>query len=167
MWIILNQADTMFERSGDWQDRALPGARSAHTIDHWRFSNADFTFQRREMTMKDEIYSIYHLSIDPMNFAAFEELIQPIVEATSEEPDTTIYQYVVNADRTVVHIVERYRTQGLLPHVEQTFTPFAKRFLELATIEKLYVYGETTPEIRAKLDGFGAQYLTPFAGFSR
>jgi hypothetical protein len=117
--------------------------------------------------MRDEIYSIYHLSIVPSNFDAFKTLVEQIVEATSKESDTTTYEYVVNAERTVVHIVECYRTQGLLPHVEQTFAPFAVRFLELATIDKLYVYGETTPEIRAKLDGFGAAYLTPFAGFSR
>jgi quinol monooxygenase YgiN len=117
--------------------------------------------------MQDEIYSVYHLSIKPADFDTFKALIVQIVEATSKEPDTTTYEYVVNADKTVVHIIERYRTQGLLPHVEQTFTPFAERFLELSKIEKLYVYGDTTPEIRAKLDGFGAEYLTPFAGFSR
>lgn len=117
--------------------------------------------------MQDEIYSVYHLSVEPTDFDAFKTLVERIVQATANEPDTTVYEYVVNADRTVVHIVERYRTQGLLPHVEQTFTPFAERFLQLAKIEKLYVYGHTTPEIRAKLDGFGAEYLTPFAGFSR
>jgi quinol monooxygenase YgiN len=117
--------------------------------------------------MQDEIYSIYHLSIQPTDFDAFKSLVEQIVEATAKEPDTTTYEYVVNAERTVVHIVERYRTKGLLPHVEQTFTPFARRFLELAKIEKLYVYGDTTREIRAKLDSFGAEYLTPFVGFSR
>lgn len=117
--------------------------------------------------MTDEMYSIYQLTIDPANFAAFETLAQQLVEATRREADTTAYEYVVNADRTVVHIVERYRTAGLLPHVEQTFTPFAARFMDLVRIEKLYVYGETTPEIRAKLDSFGAEYLTPLAGFSR
>jgi quinol monooxygenase YgiN len=117
--------------------------------------------------MQDQVYSIYHLSIAPSDFDAFEALIQPIVAATSEEADTTIYEYVVNADRTIVQIVERYRTQGLLPHVEQTFTPFAERFLQLARIDRLFVYGDTTPAIRAKLDGFGAEYLTPLAGFSR
>jgi quinol monooxygenase YgiN len=117
--------------------------------------------------MRDEIYSVYHLSIRPDDFDAFESLVGQIVEATAQEPDTTTYEYVVNADRTAVHIVERYRTHGLLPHVEQTFAPFAERFLELAKIEKLYVYGHTTPEIRAKLDAFGAEYLTPVAGFSR
>lgn len=117
--------------------------------------------------MDDQIYTIYHLSISPLDFEAFESLIQPIIAATSKEPDATIYEYVVNADRTIVHIVERYRTQGLLPHVEETFTPFADRFLQLATIERVFVYGDTTPAIRAKLDGFGAEYFKPLAGFSR
>lgn len=117
--------------------------------------------------MKNEIYSIYYLTIAPSDFAAFEKLIQPIVAATRDEPDTTIYEYAVNADRTEVHILERYRTHGLLPHIEQTFAPFAERFLRLVTIKKLFVYGDITPVIRAKLDGFGAEYLTPFAGFSR
>ena len=117
--------------------------------------------------MKNEIYSIYHLTIAPSDFDAFEKSIQPIVAATREKPDTTIYEYVVNADRSEVHIVERYRTHGLLPHVEQTFAPVAERFLKLVTIKKLFVYGDMTPAIRAKLDGFGAEYLTPFAGFSR
>jgi quinol monooxygenase YgiN len=117
--------------------------------------------------MQNETYSLYHLSSDPSNFDAFTKLIQPIVAATRKETDTSIYEYLVNADRTAVHIIERYRTQGLLPHVEQTFTPFAERFLKLAKIERPFVYGDTTPAIRAKLDGFGAVYLTPFAGFSR
>jgi len=117
--------------------------------------------------MKNEIYSIYHLAIAPSDFSAFETLVQTIVAATLEEPDTLTYEYVVNADRTVVHIVERYRPKGLLPHVEQTFAPYAERFLKLATIKKLFVYGDTTPEIRAKLDGFGAEYFASFAGFSR
>jgi len=117
--------------------------------------------------MQDEIYSIYHLSLNPADYDAFKTLVEQIVEATSKEADTTTYEYVVNAERTVIHIVEKYRTKGLLPHVEQTFAPFAERFLNLAKIDKLYVYGDTTPEIRAKLDGFGAEYLTPFAGFSR
>lgn len=117
--------------------------------------------------MQNQIYSVYHLSIAASDFEAFKELVQSLVEATRKEPDTTIYEYVVNADRTAIHIVERYRTQGLLPHVEQTFMPFAERFLKLVKVEKLFVYGDTTPAIRAKLDGFGAVYLTSFAGFSR
>lgn len=117
--------------------------------------------------MHDTLYTIYHLSIDPANFDQFHELAEHLVKATSQEPDTTIYEYVVNEARTEVHIIERYRTAGLLPHVEQTFAPYAEQFLKLATIEKVHVYGDPTPEIRAKLDGFGALYFAPLTGFAR
>jgi quinol monooxygenase YgiN len=117
--------------------------------------------------MKNQLYTIYHLRLDPANFEVFKALVETIVAETVKEPDTNIYEYVVNADQTEIHIIERYHPRGLLPHVEQTFAPFAERFLALATIEKTYVYGETTPEIRAKLDGFGAIYFDSFAGFTR
>ncbi|CAA2155374.1 hypothetical protein MBRA_01020 [Methylobacterium brachiatum] len=117
--------------------------------------------------MTEETSCNFHLSIEPANFDAFKGLVARIVSATREEPGTLSYEYSVNPDRTAVHIVERYRTSALLSHVEETFAPFAERFLELATIEALYVYGTTTPEIRAKLDGFGAVYMTPLDGFTR
>ena len=117
--------------------------------------------------MQGEIYSIYHLTIEPAIFDAFEALVSQIVAVTQKEPETLTYEYLVNADRSRVHIIERYRTDGLLPHVEGTFSPFAERFLVLAKIDMLYVYGETTSEIRAKLDAFGAVYLTSLSGFTR
>lgn len=117
--------------------------------------------------MQGEIYSVYHLAIEPSKFPSFQTLIAKIVAATSKEQDTLTYEYTVSEDNSVVHIIERYRTAGLVPHVEQTFAPFAEEFLSLVTIEKLYVYGETTPEIRAKLNGFGAIYLRSFDGFTR
>ncbi|MCJ2038991.1 hypothetical protein MKK55_08495 [Methylobacterium sp. J-059] len=117
--------------------------------------------------MTEETSCNYHLAIEPANFETFKGLIARIVAATREEPGTLGYEYSVNADQSAVHIVERYRTSALLGHVEKTFAPFAERFLELATIQGLYVYGTTTPEIRAKLDAFGAVYMTPFDGFTR
>jgi len=117
--------------------------------------------------MTDETVCIFHLTVDPANFEAFRELVARIVAATREEPGTLAYEYSANTDRTAVHIVERYRTPDLLGHVNGTFAPFAERFLKLATIERLYVYGTTTPEIRATLDGFGAVYMTSFDGFTR
>lgn len=47
-----------------------------------------------------------------------------------------------DADRTRVRIIERYRTQGLLPHVRQTIFPYAERFLALVKIDQLYSYGD-------------------------
>lgn len=117
--------------------------------------------------MENEIYAIFHLSIKPGDFADFVALIDKIIVAARGETDTLTYEYVVSDDRTAVHIVERYRTSGLVPHVSQTFAPFADEFLALAKIEQLFVYGAPTPEIRALLDGFGARYFAPLAGFTR
>lgn len=117
--------------------------------------------------MQNELYTVYHLSIEPSDFEAFKALAEKIVAESQNEPDTLTYEYLVSEDRTVAHIIERYRMPGVLPHVQQTFSPFAEAFLALATIEKLFVYGEPTAEIRQTLDAFGAIYLAPFAGFTR
>ncbi|MEN5362742.1 hypothetical protein [Brevundimonas intermedia] len=117
--------------------------------------------------MNGELYSIYHLSLNPTDFPRFQALIAKIVAATKKEPDTLTYEYVANAEKTAVHIVERYRMAGVISHVEETFAPYAEEFLSLSKIEAVYVYGEPTPEIRAKLDAFGAVYLAPFDGFTR
>lgn len=52
----------------------------------------------------------------------------------------------------------------MLPHVEETFAPYAEESLSLVKIEALFVYGDPTPEIRAKLDAFGVTYLASFDG---
>jgi quinol monooxygenase YgiN len=57
--------------------------------------------------MQDEMYSIYHLALDPTKFPAFKPLIEKIVAATSKEADTLTYEYVANADYSQVHILER------------------------------------------------------------
>lgn len=117
--------------------------------------------------MKGELYTIYHMTIEPEDFAEFETLVATIVDAARHEPDTLTYEYVVNEDHTQIHIIERYLMAGVLPHVEETFAPYAEKFLSLARIEKLFVYGDPTPAIRAKLDGFGAIYFTQLNGFSK
>jgi hypothetical protein len=117
--------------------------------------------------MENEIYSIYHLTLVPENYEKFRTLVLKIVDLAKAEPDTLTYEYVVNKERTAAHIVERYRMPGLLPHVEQTFAPFADEFLSLCQIDALFVYGQPTEEIRNKLDGFGARYFESFAGFAR
>jgi hypothetical protein len=117
--------------------------------------------------MHDQLYTIYHLTINPNDFEAFEALANKIVEGSRQEEDTLTYEWLVNSEHTKAHIMERYRMPGLLPHVEQTFAPHAEEFLSLAKIDSLYVYGDPTPEIRAKLDTFGAIYLSPFTGFTR
>ncbi|MGJ7487316.1 putative quinol monooxygenase [Variovorax sp. LT2P21] len=117
--------------------------------------------------MSSQITSVFTLAVEPADFPAFQALVVQIVAATREEPGTLVYEYSVNADRTVAHIVERYRADALVSHVDTTFAPFAERFLGLVTITGLTVYGPADAEVRKRLDPFGAVYMTPFDGFSR
>lgn len=114
-----------------------------------------------------QITCIFQLSVDPTRLEDFKALITDIVENTSREAGAVIYEYSINAaDPSEVHIIERYQADAVLPHITQTFAPYADRFLALAQIRKLCVYGDATTELRNTLDSFGAVYLTPLAGFS-
>jgi len=117
--------------------------------------------------MQGETYSIFHCSIEPGNFPALEKLAGELVEKSNLEPDTLTYEFVVNAARTEVHIIERYRGDGFIPHARITFAPYAKLFLELVKVEKLFVYGDPSPDAKKMLDGFGAIYFESLAGFTR
>lgn len=117
--------------------------------------------------MNADILTIYHLTLEPADAAAFAELATEIVELSRREDDTLVYRWFISPDRTRAQIIEGYRMQGLVPHVEQTFAPFAERFLAIAGIEKLFVYGEPSDAVRAKLNGFGASYMSEIVGFTR
>lgn len=117
--------------------------------------------------MSAHITSHFTLELTPQDFPAFQTLVCEIVASTSREPETLIYEYSVNSDHTVVHILERYHPDGVVSHIEETFAPYAERFLSMARITGLTVYGEPSAEIRKRLDGFGAVYMNPVAGFSR
>lgn len=125
--------------------------------------------------MQGEVYSIYHLALEPSKFPAFKELISRIVAATSKESDTLTHEYVVNEDHTTVHILERYRAAGLLPHVKVTFAPFAEEFfldwsspLELTDLSgrvtsgTVTVFYEHASAVLPRVDGdFAVQETAP------
>jgi hypothetical protein len=117
--------------------------------------------------MHPYISCLFQLSIKPEEFSAFKALIAQIVEATKQEPGTVVYEYSVNEGNNTAHILERYKVEGVVSHVDNTFAPFGARFLEMATVKGLFVYGTPDAEIRKRLDPFGAVYMTPFDGFSR
>ncbi|QIB52313.1 putative quinol monooxygenase [Pseudomonas sp. OIL-1] len=117
--------------------------------------------------MKDEVINIFSLSLAPENFPEFKKLAAKIVAATSKEPGTLMYEYSVNDDHTVAHIIERYRADAVVSHIEETFAPFGEKFLELVTVTSLLVYGSPDAPTRKLLDGFGAVYMHSFDGFTR
>lgn len=121
----------------------------------------------RDLLMHPYISCLFTLAVKPEEFAEFKALIARIVPETQKEPGTLIYEYSVNEDNSTAHILERYKADAVVSHVDTTFAPFGERFLQLCTITSLTVYGTPDAEVRKRLDPFGAVYMTPFDGFSR
>ena len=95
-------------------------------------------------------------------------LMAEMVEATSQEAGTQVYEWFLSADGATCHISERYAdSAGALEHLGNFGANFVERFLGCFEPTALHVYGEPSDEVRAVLDGFGAAYLGTFGGFSR
>ena len=96
------------------------------------------------------------------------DLMPEMVESTRGEEGTLGYEWFLSGDGTVCHIYERYAdSDAALAHLGTFGANFAERFLTCFEPTALYVYGEPSDEAQAALDGFGAQYLGTFGGFSR
>lgn len=117
--------------------------------------------------MHPYISCLFTLAVKPEEFPEFKALIAKVVEATKQEPGTLVYEYSIDENNGVAHILERYKADSVVSHVDTTFAPFGERFLQLCKITGLTVYGTPDAEIRKRLDPFGAVYMTPFDGFSR
>lgn len=118
--------------------------------------------------MVEDLYWVFTLDVKRGKFPEFRALVADIVAASREEPGTLAYQYSVSADESTVHIFERYRdSDAFVVHVEETFGPYAERFLDLVTVVSLVVYGNPNAAARKALDGFSATYMTLFDGFAR
>src|SRR5712671_4159452 len=74
-------ADTLGEAKAAWLYALQgPNRRGRKSVESWRIRPERLSLDsERESAMQNEIYSIYHLSIAPADFDAFEELIQRIV----------------------------------------------------------------------------------------
>ena len=108
------------------------------------------------------------VSIRKGRFDEFEALMHEMVDSTRTEPGALMYECFLSDDKSTCHLYERYAdSDAVMTHLGNFGAKFADRFLEFTEPTSLSVYGEPTGEVRAVLDGFGAQYLGPFGGFSR
>jgi hypothetical protein len=117
--------------------------------------------------MNSQITCVFEMDVLPGKLDAFKGIIDRAVAATHNEPGVLLYEYCISDDGMKVYIVERYRADALIPHVDVTFAPFAQPFLDHVTFAALTVFGDATSEMRARLDTFGAVYVSTYAGFDR
>jgi quinol monooxygenase YgiN len=114
-----------------------------------------------------DIYWLCTFRIAPGKFDEFKALVRPLIEDTRKEPGNLAYEYSVTKDRSVVHIIERYKDgASVVWHVQNTFSKYAEAWGKLAALESFTVYGEPG-EAKATLDGFNAVYADRFDGFTK
>lgn len=62
---------------------------------------------------------------------------------------------------------EAITASAALTHLRTFGERFAGRFAAVVERQRVVVYGDPCPDLRAALDEIGATYLLPLAGFSR
>ena len=108
------------------------------------------------------------LAVQNGQLDAARDLMEEMVSATRAEEGALVYEWFLNDEGSICHIHERYRdSAATLEHLGNFGTNFAERFLACFAPTSLHVYGDPSDEVRGVLDGFGAQYLSPFGGFIR
>lgn len=86
----------------------------------------------------------------------------------SNEPNTTHFEWSVNADHDCVHIHERYADSAqALAHMSAFGDRFGGRFMGLLQPQSVVVYGFPNAELSEALKGLSPQTLSTFAGFAR
>ena len=119
--------------------------------------------------MSDHVSWVLEFSIKPGEADTFKTLVDEMVEATrANEPDTLIYEWALGADGQTGHVCERYASSAAaMTHLASFGANFADRLLAAVDPTRLTIHGDPSAEVRDVLDGFGAIYMTPAAGFAR
>lgn len=117
--------------------------------------------------MDGEICWHVELAIKPGQLESFRALTGAMVEAARREFGVLSYQRFVSEDGKTVHVFERYvDSAAALAHLKAFAKQFAARFQKLVERKYFIVFGDPTTELKAELDGFGADYAKPFGDFA-
>ncbi|MCH8158608.1 MAG: antibiotic biosynthesis monooxygenase [Proteobacteria bacterium] len=107
------------------------------------------------------------VSIRDGHFDEFKALMKEMVDSTRKESGTLAYEWFLSEDSKSCHIYERYSdSDAVMIHLGSFGSNFADRFLECVEPKSMMVYGEPTDAVRTALEGFGAEFLSTFGGFS-
>ena len=111
-----------------------------------------------------------HLTVEvpKANRDGFTQLMNDLVENTSVEDGTLVYEWYEVGDTGTWHILERYADaeNGDL-HVKGFAEGYAGRFFELVSSCTGIVSDNATPYIKGVLEGISPLYIAQKGGFNR
>lgn len=95
-------------------------------------------------------------------------LAPEMIESTREEAGAMTYEFFLSDDGMLCHLYERYAdSDAAMVHLGNFGTHFAERFMACFEPTSFSVYGPARADVRAVLEGFGAQFLSNLGGFRR
>ena len=120
------------------------------------------------MTITSEIQIVVEATISEGKVDALKKLAQETLDVVkAKDPGTLAYQFYFNNDESKVYFLERYKdSQSFLSHMENTI-PHQQKLRELATITRIEVFGNPSPDLEKTLSSFGARFFKYWNGFIR
>ena len=116
----------------------------------------------------DQISWCVELAVKPGELDNFRALTNEMVNSTMEEPGVLIYERFLSEDGKVVHLYERYAdSSAAVTHLLAFQKLHGERFMKMVDRKRFTVFGSPSEALRNILNGLGATYATPLAGFSR
>ncbi len=117
--------------------------------------------------MNENVYWVLELAVQAGRLHELRDLMQDMVAAArNNEPGTLNYEWNISDDGTVCHVYVRYANPAaVMLHMAAFGTKFTDRFMALAQITRMVVYGSPGAEVKAALAPYVAVYLAPWGGF--
>ena len=92
--------------------------------------------------MNDNVYWVLELAIQSQRSSDFGALMLDMVEAAREEQGTLNYEWNISGDGGTCHVYVRYRdSAAVMTHMHAFGSRFSARFMALAKITRMTVYG--------------------------
>src|ERR1700754_1149411 len=102
--------------------------------------------------MDGHVYWVLELAVDASQREDFSAMMQDMVDAARGEQGTLNYEWNINPEHTVCHIYVRYQDNAaVMDHMRSSGTRFSSRFMALARITRMTVYGTPDAEVRQAL----------------
>jgi quinol monooxygenase YgiN len=123
---------------------------------------------RQAIKVNLNIYWLLELAIERAHLEDFRTLMQEMISAANAEVGTLNYEWNISADQTACHVYVRYRdAAAVMAHMHAFGSRYSTRFLALATITRMTVYGAADAKVKQALAPYAPVYFMPLGGFAR
>ncbi len=119
--------------------------------------------------MTENVYWLLTVDVNPGKMDDATSLMQEMVSATQDnEPGTLNYEWNFSADKSSIHLFERYaNSEAIMIHLGNFGSKYAERFMQCFSPTGLSVYGKPSADVQDALAAFGPVYYSQAAGFAR